>query len=95
MPYAHAHAKSLLSYPTLCEPMAWRLPGSSVHEILHAKILQWVVMPSSRDLPDPGTEPAPLSSPALAGGFFTSSATWEVQCPLYTQRNGIPMCIIS
>ena len=30
------------------------------------------------DLPDPGIKPASLMSPALAGGFFTSSATWEV-----------------
>ena len=29
--------------------------------------------PSSGDLPDPGIEPASLVSPALAGGFFTSS----------------------
>ena len=29
------------------------------------------------DLPDPGIEPACLTSPALAGGFFTSSTTWE------------------
>ena len=29
------------------------------------------------DLPDPGIEPAPLTSPALAGAFFTISATWE------------------
>ena len=29
-------------------------------------------------LPDPGTEPTWLTSPALAGGFFTTSATWEV-----------------
>ena len=29
------------------------------------------------DLPDPGFEPSSLESPALAGGFFTSSATWE------------------
>ena len=26
-----------------------------------------------RDLPDPGIEPAPLESPALAGGFFTTA----------------------
>ena len=30
--------------------------------------------PSPGDLPDPGTEP---TSPALAGGVFTTSATWE------------------
>ena len=29
------------------------------------------------DLPDPGTEPASLTSSALAGGFSTTSATWE------------------
>ena len=28
------------------------------------------------NLPDPGIEPASLMSPALAGGFFTTSATW-------------------
>ena len=29
------------------------------------------------DLPDPGIEPESLMSPALAGGLFTASATWE------------------
>ena len=29
------------------------------------------------DLPDPGIEPASLVFPALAGGFFTTGATWE------------------
>ena len=32
--------------------------------------------PPPGDLPDPGIEPLPLMSPALAGGFFTTSATW-------------------
>ena len=35
-------------------------------------------LPPPRDLTDPGVEPASLVSPALAGGFFTTSATWEV-----------------
>ena len=34
--------------------------------------------PIPGDLPDPGIEPTSLVSPALAGGFFTMSATWEV-----------------
>ena len=38
------------------------LPGSSVHGISQARILEWVAFPSSGDLPDPGTEP---KSPAL------------------------------
>ena len=33
--------------------------------------------PSPGDLPHPGIEPTSLGSPALAGGFFTISATWE------------------
>ena len=37
------HAKSLQPYPTLCDPMDCSLPGSSVHGILQARILEWVV----------------------------------------------------
>ena len=36
----------------------------------------WPFLPPG-GLPGPGIEPASLMSPALAGGFFTSSATWE------------------
>jgi len=35
--------------------------------------------PSPGDLPDPGIEPASLTSPALVGGFFITSAAWEAQ----------------
>ena len=31
------------------------------------------------DLPNPGVEPVLLTSPALAGGFLTTSASWEVK----------------
>ena len=31
------------------------------------------------DLPDPGIEPMSLTSPAVAGRFFTTSTTWEAQ----------------
>ena len=41
------HAKSLQSYLTLCDAMNWGLPGSSIHGILQAKILEWVAMPYS------------------------------------------------
>ena len=40
-------AKSLLSCPTLCDPMDCSPPGSSVHGILQARILEWVATPSS------------------------------------------------
>ena len=35
--------------------------------------------PSPGDLPDPGIKPTSLTSPALAGRYFTPSATWEAQ----------------
>ena len=35
--------------------------------------------PFPGDLPNPGIKPIPLVSPALAGGFFTTIATWEAQ----------------
>ena len=34
--------------PALCDPMGHSLPGSSVHEILQARILEWVVISFSR-----------------------------------------------
>ena len=42
------HAKLLQLYPALCKPMGCGLPGSSVHEVLQARILEWAAMPSSR-----------------------------------------------
>ena len=45
---AAAAAKSLQSCLTLCSPVNCSLPGSSVHGILQARILQWVAMPSPR-----------------------------------------------
>ena len=45
---------------TLCDPMDGSPPGSSVHGILQARILEWVAIPFSRgsswprDLPGPG-----------------------------------------
>ena len=46
-------------------------PGSSVHGILQARILEWVACLPPRDLPD-GIEPTSPVSQALAGGFFTT-----------------------
>ena len=40
--------KSLQSHLSLCNPMDCSPQGSSVHEILQARILEWVPMPSSR-----------------------------------------------
>ena len=63
-------------------------PGSPVHGISQARILEWVAIFFPGDLPDPGTEPASLMSPALAGrivtivtmGFPGSSVGKEFAC---------------
>ena len=55
------------SCPTLCDPMDYSLPGSSVHRILQARILEWVAMPSSK-----GSSWLRDGTPALAGRFFTA-----------------------
>ena len=41
-----AAAKSLQSYPTLCNPIDGSPPGSSVHGIFQARVLEWVPSPS-------------------------------------------------
>ena len=41
--------------------------GSSVHGIIQARILEWVAISFSRDIPNPGIKPKFLASPALAG----------------------------
>ena len=46
-------------------------PGSSVHGISQARILDWFAIPSPGDLPDPGVEPMSLVSPVLASRFLT------------------------
>jgi len=46
-------AKLLQSCPTLCDPMDYRLPDSSAHGILQARILEQVAMPSCRGSSQP------------------------------------------
>ena len=53
--------------------VAHQAPLSMV--ILQARILEWLPLPTTGYLPDPGIEPASLMSPALGGRFFTTSAT--------------------
>ena len=47
---AHMHAKSLQLCPTLCDPIDSSPPGSSVHGILQARILEWVAISFSGDV---------------------------------------------
>ena len=71
------------SYPTLCDVMDCSLLGFSVHGISQARILEWVAISFSRDLPDPGIKPTSLSSPELAGRFFTTVPPGKPQMVYY------------
>ena len=60
-------------------------PWTVVHQALlsmeFSKPEHWsgLPFPTPGDLSNPGIEPLSLASPALAGRFFTSCATWEAQ----------------
>ena len=71
------HAKLLQLCLTLCDPTDSSPPGSSVHGILRARILEWAAISSSRGSSRPGIKLTSLMSPVLAGGFFTTRASWE------------------
>ena len=58
-------------------------PGSSVHGISQARIMEWMPFPPSGYFLNPGIESVSLASPALAGRFFTTATLgkpfWSVQ----------------
>ena len=65
-----------------CDPMDCNPPGSPVHEILQGEYWSRLPFPSPGDLPDSGTDPVSLTSPALAGGrFFTTRTAWGAKPP--------------
>ena len=69
IPHMLTHAQSCL---TLCNPMDCSPPGSSVHRILQARIVEWIAIPFSRGscLPKDRTRVSCISS--IAGRFFTA-----------------------
>ena len=84
--------KLLQSHLTLCYPMDCNLPGSSVHGILQARILEWVAMPSSRGSFGPRDWTLVSNIYCTARGFFTTSTTFtqdernfKVHTKFYTQ----------
>ena len=70
-------AQSFQSRPTLWDPIDHSSPGSSVHGILQARILEWLVMPSSRGSSQPRDQTRVSFISWIADRFFTTSTTWE------------------
>ena len=76
-----SESRSVLSNslgPTLCDPMDCILPGSSVHGILQARILEWVTFPFSRGSSQPRDQTWVF---CIASRFFTIWATREARYP--------------
>ena len=76
---------SLSHVQPFCDPMDCSPPGSSVHGILQARILEWVTMPSSRE----SSEPRELNPCLLLGKqVLYDWATREAQRSKCQPENG-------
>ena len=69
---------SVVSNPVTPCTVACQTPLSM--EFFQEKILEWGAVSYSGDLPDSRIELTSLVCPALAGGSFTTNATWKVLC---------------
>ena len=58
----------------------WTIASQAPLSIAFSRQEYWggLLCPPPGDLLDSGLEPMSLTSPALAGGLFTTNATWEV-----------------
>ena len=61
---------------TLCDPMDCSLLGSSIHGDFPGKNLEWVAMPSPRNLPNPGIEPR---SPTLQASYLPTEPPGKIR----------------
>ena len=73
--------------PTHCDPMGWGLPGSSIHGIFQARILEWLAIPFSRGSSWP-RDRTPVSH--IVGRHFT---IWATMFPLYSYKKNFNMII--
>ena len=87
------HAQLLQSCPTLCDPVDHSPPGSSVHGILQAGILEWAAIPSSRGSSRPRDGTRISCGSCIVGRFFTAQprgkprglSTWGLKPRLWSQ----------
>ena len=68
---------------TLWDAMGYSWLGPTVHGILQARILEWLLCPPPGDLPDSEIEPVSPESPALAGVFFITEQSGKLPCLSY------------
>ena len=71
--------------------MGYNLPGSSVHRIFQARILDGLPFPPPGDLSNSGIEPVSLAAPTLAGRFFATEPSRKPPGLIsYINYSGIP-----
>ena len=85
---------SLQSRPAFCDLWTIAHQACLSSGTLQARILEWVVMPSSGDLRKPGIKPTHLISLALEGRFFSTSATWEALFQLTAHLNSLSPIVL-
>ena len=83
MSFVAVVVSSLSHFWLFCEPVDCSTPGSSVHGISQAKILEWVAISSPRDVPNPGI------GPVLPDHLLH----WQVDSPPLSHQ-GRPMCSV-
>ena len=76
-------AKLLQSYPTRCDPMDSSPPGSSVHGILQARILEWVATSFSMVSSQPRDQNQVSCFSCIGRWVLYHWATWEVPLEFY------------
>ena len=79
------HAKLLQSCLTLCDPINCSPPGSSVHGILQARMLEWVALPSSRGFSQPRGPTHSSWSSCIGGRFIITAEPVGKPVPLLTR----------
>ena len=84
--FSHPHTQL---HPTLCDPLDCSPPGSSVHGIFQARILEWVAISSSRGSSWPRDWTHISCVSCTAGEFFTGWATREAQPGIEVPKSAI------
>ena len=77
----------LKSCLTLCDPVDYSPPGSSIHEILQARALEWVAISSSRESSRPCSWP---QASHTVGRHLPTEPTGKSQVLCWTNRVEIP-----
>ena len=72
----------------------WTIAQQAALSVEFSRQAYWSELPCPppEDIPKPGIEPTSFVSPALAGGFFTTGATWEVNTLTLRKCDWVGVC---